>query len=170
MASLQKLQIRAVSIYFERLVASLLLLSVSSLTNGCMAASVPADVSRAPVISVKVFVNQVHQGEVLEIRWNGSNVPDGTVASLFPVKVLTGHVLDPIAQSLPPNGRLSWRVPVFRPQPIMCAVDPTGGCVGNMNPGTKYRILIQLYPKKAVPGIDVIGQAESLPFQMLMVH
>jgi hypothetical protein len=87
----------------------------------------------------------VRQGDTIEISWQSSNAPAGTAVALFPEKKLTGRIFDPIATGLPTKGSLNWRVPVFSPQPIACAVDVTGACAGDMNPGTMYRIIARLY-------------------------
>jgi hypothetical protein len=85
------------------------------------------------------------QGAALTISWQTSNAPAGSAVALFPQKAITEHVFDPIATALPTSGRHVWQIPIFVMQPIPCAPDITGGCVGSMNPGTTYRILARLY-------------------------
>jgi hypothetical protein len=85
------------------------------------------------------------QGTTITISWKTSNAPAGSAVALFPKKAVTEHVFDPIAIALPTSGRHVWQIPIFVMQPIPCAPDITGGCVGSMNPGTTYRILARLY-------------------------
>ena len=85
------------------------------------------------------------QGTTITVSWKTSNAPAGSAVALFPKKAVTEHVFDPIAIALPTSGRHVWQIPIFVMQPIPCAPDITGGCVGSMNPGTTYRILARLY-------------------------
>ena len=85
------------------------------------------------------------QGTTITVSWKTSNAPAGSAVALFPKKAVTEHVFDPIAIALPTSGRHVWQIPIFVMQPIPCASDVTGGCVGSMNPGTTYRILARLY-------------------------
>jgi hypothetical protein len=99
------------------------------------------------VISVTTSAagGSVVQGTTLTIQWQTSDAPAGSAVALFPQKAVTEHVFDPIATALPTSGRHVWQIPIFVMQPIPCAPDITGGCVGSMNPGTTYRILARLY-------------------------
>jgi hypothetical protein len=115
------------------------------------------------------------QGAALTISWQTSNAPAGSAVALMPEKALTGHIFDPIATALPTSGRYTWHVPIFVPEPIPCAPDLTGGCVGSMNP-TTYKIVVRLYtpvdanltefgPGKTYP--TWIAWTESREFTML---
>ena len=84
------------------------------------------------------------QGTALTISWQTSNAPAGSAVALMPQKALTGHIFDPIASALPTSGSYTWHVPIFVNEPIPCARDLTGGCIGSMNP-TTYKIVAQLY-------------------------
>jgi hypothetical protein len=117
----------------------------------------------------------VRQGGSLTIFWQSTNAPPGSAVALFPEKVLTGRLFDPIAVALPPNGSYTWQIPVFVMPPVSCAPDITGGCVGSMNP-TIYRIVARLYtpadanltefgPGKTYP--TWIARTESNEFTML---
>ena len=102
-----------------------------------------------PSSSISVITSadggSIIQGAALTISWQTSNAPAGSAVALFPQKAITEHVFDPIATALPTSGRHVWQIPIFVMQPIPCAPDITGGCVGSMNPGTTYRILARLY-------------------------
>jgi hypothetical protein len=115
------------------------------------------------------------QGTALTISWQTSNAPAGSAVALMPQKALTGHIFDPIASALPTSGRYTWHVPIFVNEPIPCAPDGTGGCVGSMNP-TTYKIVARLYtpvdanltefgPGKTYP--TWIAWTESREFTML---
>ena len=84
------------------------------------------------------------QGTALKISWQTSNAPAGSAVALMPEKALTGHIFDPIATALPTGGSYTWHVPIFVNEPIPCAPDLTGGCIGSMNP-TTYKIVARLY-------------------------
>src|SRR6516162_9563971 len=84
------------------------------------------------------------QGNALTISWQTSNPPAGSAVALMPQKALTGHIFDPIASALPTSGSYTWLVPIFVNEPIPCARDLTGGCIGSMNP-TTYKIVARLY-------------------------
>ena len=84
------------------------------------------------------------QGTALTISWQSSNAPAGSAVALMPQKALTGHIFDPIASALPTSGSYTWHVPIFVNEPIPCARDLTGGCIGSMNP-TTYKIVARLY-------------------------
>jgi hypothetical protein len=84
------------------------------------------------------------QGTALTISWQTSNAPAGSAVALMPQKALTGHIFDPIASALPTSGSYTWHVPIFVNEPIPCARDLTGGCIGSMNP-TTYKIVARLY-------------------------
>jgi hypothetical protein len=84
------------------------------------------------------------QGTALKISWQTSNAPAGSAVALMPEKALTGHIFDPIATALPTGGNYTWHVPIFVNEPIPCAPDLTGGCIGSMNP-TTYKIVARLY-------------------------
>ena len=86
----------------------------------------------------------VVQGTALTISWQSSNAPAGSAVALMPQKALTGHIFDPIASALPTSGSYTWHVPIFVNEPIPCAPDLTGGCIGSMNP-TTYKIVARLY-------------------------
>jgi hypothetical protein len=128
-------------------------------------------------ISVITSANggSIVQGAALTISWQTSNAPAGSAAALMPQKALTGHIFAPIATALPTSGRYTWHVPIFVPEPIPCAPDGTGGCVGSMNP-TIYKIVARLYtpvdanltefgPGKTYP--TWIAWTESREFRML---
>src|SRR6516162_8157269 len=115
------------------------------------------------------------QGAALTISWQTSNAPAGSAVALMPQKALTGLIFDPIATALPTSGRYTWHVPIFVNEPIPCAPDRTGGCVGSMNP-TTYKIVARLYtpvdanltefgPGKTYP--TWIAWTESREFTML---
>jgi hypothetical protein len=115
------------------------------------------------------------QGADLTISWQTSNAPAGSAVALMPQKALTGHIFGPIATALPTTGRYTWHVPIFVYEPIPCAPDGTGGCVGSMNP-TTYKIVARLYtpvdanltefgPGKTYP--TWIAWTESREFTML---
>jgi len=106
-----------------------------------------AQIPAASSISVSTSADgkSVQQGNTVLISWQSTNAPVGSAVALFPVKELTGHVFDPIATSLPTSGSYNWRVPIYVIQPIACAPDRTGGCVGSMNPGTTYKMFARLY-------------------------
>jgi len=115
------------------------------------------------------------QGAALTISWQTSNAPAGSAVALMPQKALTGLIFDPIATALPTSGRYTWHVPIFVNEPIPCAPDGTGGCVGSMNP-TTYKIVARLYtpvdanltefgPGKTYP--TWIAWTESREFTML---
>ena len=119
--------------------------------------------------------SSITQGAALTISWQTSNAPPGSAVALFPQKALTGLVFDPIAAGLPPSGRHVWHIPIFVMQPVPCAPDITGACVGSMNP-TSYRIIGRLYtpadanltelgPGKVHPTWVAFG--ESAEFTML---
>jgi hypothetical protein len=136
------------------------------------------DVTSSPSISVSTSVGGggVRQGETVVISWQGTHAPAGAAVGLWPVKAVTGHVFDAIAAGLPVTGSHAWRVPVLKMgEPIACARDITGGCVGSMNPGTTYKIVARLYvpadadisqygPGRIPPGFVAIG--ESAAFTM----
>ena len=84
------------------------------------------------------------QGTALKISWQTSNAPAGSAVALMPEKALTGHIFDPIATALFTGGSYTWHVPIFVNEPIPCAPDLTGGCIGSMNP-TTYKIVARLY-------------------------
>jgi hypothetical protein len=84
------------------------------------------------------------QGAALTISWQTTNAPAGSAVALMPQKALTGHIFDPIATALPTSGSYTWHVPIFVTEPIPCAPDLTGGCIGSMNP-TTYKIVARLY-------------------------
>ena len=84
------------------------------------------------------------QGTALKISWQTNNAPAGSAVALMPEKALTGHIFDPIATALPTGGSYTWHVPIFVNEPIPCAPDLTGGCIGSMNP-TTYKIVARLY-------------------------
>ena len=96
-------------------------------------------------VTTSAASGSVVQGTTLTIWWQTSDAPPGSAVALFPRKAVTEHVFDPIATALPTSGRHVWHIPIFVMQPIPCAPDITGGCVGSMNPGTTYRILARLY-------------------------
>jgi hypothetical protein len=115
------------------------------------------------------------QGTALTISWQTSNAPAGSAVALMPQKALTGLIFGPIATALPTSGSYTWHVPIFVPEPIPCAPDLTGGCVGSMNP-TTYKIVARLYtpvdanltefgPGKTYP--TWIAWTESREFTML---
>ena len=119
--------------------------------------------------------SSVAQGGELGISWRTSNPPSGSAVALFPQKMLTGHVFDPIASALPTSGHYVWQIPIFVMQPAPCAPDVTGGCIGSLNP-TTYRIVARLYtpthanltefgPDKVHP--TWIARAETGEFAML---
>jgi hypothetical protein len=129
-------------------------------------------------ISVMTSVDgkSVHQGHAITISWRTGNAPAGSAVALFPEKAVTGLLFAPIATSLPTSGSYTWQVPIFVMQPIPCARDITGGCVGSMNPGTSYKIVARLYtpatasfvefgPTKPYP--TVLATGESGEFTML---
>ena len=70
------------------------------------------------------------QGTALTISWQTSNASAGSAVALMPQKALTGHIFDPIASALPTSGSYTWHVPIFVNEPIPCARDLTGGCIG----------------------------------------
>src|SRR5262245_16239012 len=116
------------------------------------------------VISVTTSAagGSVVQGTTLTIWWQTSDAPAGSAVALFPQKAVTEHVFDPIATALPTSGRHVWQIPIFVMQPIPCAPDITGGCVGSMNPGTTYRILARLYtPRDA--NLTEFGPGKTYP-------
>jgi hypothetical protein len=132
----------------------------------------------SPTISVATSVDgkSIHQGHAITISWETGNAPVGSVVALFPEKVVTGLLFPPVATSLPTSGSFAWQVPVFVMQPIPCAPDITGGCVGSMNPGTTYKIVARLYtpadssftePGPTKPYPVVLATAESGEFKML---
>src|SRR5262245_20158949 len=84
------------------------------------------------------------QGTALTISWQTSNAPAGSAVALMPQKALTGHIFDPIASALPTSGSYTWHVPIFVNEPVPCARDLTGGCIGSRNP-TTYKIVARLY-------------------------
>jgi len=133
--------------------------------------------SSAPLIRVATSADggSVVQGDALTVSWQTSNAPAGSAVALMPQKALTGHIFDPIATALPTSGRYTWQIPIFVMQPIPCAPDITGGCVGSMNP-TTYKIVARLYtpvdanltefgPGKTYP--TWIAWTESNEFTML---
>jgi hypothetical protein len=147
--------------------------------DGCiMTSQRDAEVtSSTPLVGVTTSVDggSIIQGDVLTISWQTSNAPAGSAVALMPQKALTGHIFDPIATALPTNGRYTWQIPIFVVQPIPCARDITGGCVGSMNP-TTYKIVARLYtpvdadltefgPGKTYP--TWIAWTESSEFTML---
>jgi hypothetical protein len=120
-------------------------------------------VTSSPSITVRTSVatGSVRQGEAIVISWQALDAPPGSAVALWPVKALTGHSFDAIASGLPPSGNFTWRIPVFVVQPLSCAPDITGGCVGSMNP-TTYRILARLYVP-ADADIDRYGPGSKAP-------
>jgi hypothetical protein len=115
------------------------------------------------------------QGAALTIFWQTSNAPAGSAVALMPQKAVTGHIFEPIAIALPASGTYTWHVPIFSNEPVPCARDLTGGCIGSMNP-TTYRIVARLYtpvdadltefgPGKRYP--TWIAWTESREFTML---
>jgi hypothetical protein len=143
-------------------------------TSTSRAQTLPA----SPTISVNTSVDgkSIHQGHAVTISWQTTNAPPESAVALLPEKSITGHRFAPITTSLPANGSYIWLVPIFVMQPIPCAPDITGGCVGSMNPGTSYRIIARLYtpsdadliefgPTKTYP--TYLATAESATFTML---
>jgi hypothetical protein len=101
------------------------------------------------------------QGTALTISWQTSNAPAGSAVALMPQKALTGHIFDPIASALPTSGSHTWHVPIFVMQPIPCAPDITGGCIGSMNP-TTYKIVARLYTP-ADANLTEFGPGKTYP-------
>jgi hypothetical protein len=118
----------------------------------------------APSITVKTSADDknVHQGTALTISWQSKNAPQGAGVALFLQKALTGHIFDPVATSLPTSGIYVWKVPVFVVQPIQCARDPTGGCVGSINAGAEYKIVARLYTPRNASFVEH-GPAQTHP-------
>jgi hypothetical protein len=101
------------------------------------------------------------QGTALTISWQTRNAPAGSAVALMPQKALTGHIFDPIASALPTSGSYTWHVPIFVMQPIPCAPDITGGCIGSMNP-TTYKIVARLYTP-ADANLTEFGPGKTYP-------
>ncbi len=131
-----------------------------------------------PSISVSTSVrgDGVRQGETIVISWQSTDAPAGSAVGLWPKKAVTGRIFAAIASGLPITGSHPWQIPVFEMQPIACAPDITGGCVGSMNPGTTYTIVARLYtpsdasvaergPGKVHP--TIVALVESAVFEML---
>jgi hypothetical protein len=158
----------------NELAALAILLAATFFMSTSQAQTAPA----SPAISVTTSVDgkSIHQGHAVTISWETRNGPAGSAVALFPEKTVTGLLFAPIATSLPTSGRYTWHVPIFVMQPIPCAPDITGGCVGSINPGTSYKIVARLYtpadasfvelgPTKPYPVSLAIG--ESGQFTML---
>jgi hypothetical protein len=149
--------------------------SVQSRTNNV---SVSSQAPVLPSISLVTSADSksIHQGDTITITWHSINSPRGAGVALFPQKALTGYIFAPITTSLPASGSYTWQVPIYVSLPVPCAADKTGGCIGSMNPGTRYRIVARLYtpsdadfleygPTKTHP--TYIAAAESGEFVML---
>jgi hypothetical protein len=149
--------------------------SIQSRTNNMRVSS---QAQALPSISLATSADgkSIHQGDKIIITWQSINSPPGTGVALFPQKALTGHIFAPITTSLPASGSYTWQVPIYVSLPVPCAPDRTGGCIGSMNPGTRYRIVARLYtpsdadffeygPTKNHP--TYIAAAESGEFIML---
>ena len=124
----------------------------------------PAQGGSAPQIVVHLTGHPaaIHQDAVQDISWHVSSAPGGATVSLWAEKTVTGHLLGPIASNLPLRGHYQWHVPEYRPKPIPCARDRTGGCVGGMNPGTTYAIVARVYASAAARRDHLAGQPRVL--------
>jgi hypothetical protein len=149
--------------------------SIQARTNN-MSVSSPAQALPSISLATSADGKSIHQGDTIIITWESINSPPGAGVALFPQKTQTGHIFDPIKTSLPASGNYTWQVPIYVSLPIPCAPDRTGGCIGSMNPGTRYRIVARLYtpsdadfleygPTKTYP--TYIAAAESGEFVML---
>lgn len=134
-----------------------------------------AQTSSSPTIRAEMSAKSAHQGGFITIVWHTTNPPPGSAIALWPAKALTGHLFDAIAVALPTSGSFTWRIPIFDPEPIPCAPDRTGGCIGTMNPNATYKIVVRLYtpgdadlvefgPRKQFP--TWLVSQESAAFEM----
>ncbi len=115
------------------------------------------------------ITGSVHQGMTLTIRWRARHAPHGTHVSVWLLKTATGHLIGPLASGLSLQGQYAWRIPVFRPRPMPCARDRTGACIGDINPGTRYAIVLRLQSGGPAPG-PVLASAQGSEFLMLLSH
>jgi hypothetical protein len=105
---------------------------------------------------------------VVTITWQSTGAPERSTVVLAAQKTVTGHIFSPIATSLPVSGSYVWKIPVFVPRPVPCAVDPTGGCVNDMNPNTTYRIIVTVSVPAEAPALPLtLASAKSQAFTML---
>src|SRR5262245_14331129 len=76
----------------------------------CFVISQQESILPNPSLDVWTSVDRssIAQGRELTISWMATNAPAGSAVALFPQKVLTGHVFDPIAAALAPTGRYVW--------------------------------------------------------------
>ena len=112
--------------------------------------------------------SRLRAGDTLSIRWAGRNVPDGARVTLAVEKLATRHRLTPFATALPPSGALVWRIPVPEHSGRPCVQDLTGGCVGDMNPNTRYAVTALLWRPRpgGLPPI-VIARGNCRPFLLV---
>jgi hypothetical protein len=128
---------------------ALILIAPNPGTNAPMTSNPSESAGQATSAAISVTAPHegaiVRQGDTIEISWQSSNAPARSAVALFAEKIATGKIFDPIAIALPLTGNYRWRVPVYVPQPVSCAPDVTGACIGDMNPGTIYKIVARLY-------------------------
>ncbi|MBU6298929.1 MAG: hypothetical protein KGJ79_00905 [Alphaproteobacteria bacterium] len=105
---------------------------------------------------------EVAQGSTVKIVWLATNAPDNATISIWARKTVTNHLLGPMVSGLPHSGSFEWTIPPYQPSHAPCARDVTGGCVGGMNPGTTYSIVVRLY---AAPSKD--SSSRFLPQRLL---
>lgn len=144
---------------------SLIAVSCSAAILALIALSAPA----APVsvrVAAPVQGASVRQGQAMTIAWRSSGAPSGSSVTLQLQKAVTGHIAAEIESDLPAEGSISWRAPVFKVQPIMCARDSTGSCGSDINPGTTYRIVATLSAPGPAGGAVLLAQARSAVFKM----
>lgn len=126
-----------------------------------------ADASREPVISICLHngSSRLHLGQTVTIAWRGTSGPQKAWVSLWIEKIRTGHLIGPIASSLPVRGRLRWRIPDRAPPRIPCKIDQTRTCVDAIAPGQRYAIVARLYT--VADGSPVAIPADAAPKRLL---
>jgi hypothetical protein len=144
-----------------RQMANRLISGIAALGLCCGVAS-PADISLE--VATSADGASLRQGEALRIDWRAAGAPAGSTVTLQLQKLATARLF-PIATGLASAGEFSWTLPVFVVRPVMCAPDPTGACVNDINPGTSYRIVATLSGER--PQDATLVGAMSGTFAML---
>lgn len=141
--------------------------------SSCTAYAPLANAQEAPSLHLHIdgLANPISQGQVVKIQWSAAHVPRGAEVTLWLRKTATGHLVGPLASDLPSSGHYHWHIPVFQPHTRRCARDRTGGCINDINPGTRYAIIARLHPvSDGVTSPEIVASSESSEFLMLRKH
>ncbi len=129
-------------------------------------------------LAVTGLTPAIHQGATLTIRWRARNAPRDAKVSLWVLKILTGHLIGPIASDLPLSGSYAWRIPSARPR-IRCQMDRTRSCTGSIASGMRYAIVarMDMIASGSPPGIArklapkrLVASAESAAFLLIATN